>query len=199
MSKYQDLVNIIDSLRNEAPENYKRYHPTSDDDVKLMNARSRAFIHLFMKVKFGLTEFLERESYVTDDTSDGGIDAYYIDYAEKVIYLIQSKFRNSDENFQSREIALQDILAMDINRILDGEETDESGTPYNDKILSFIEKISEISDMPKYERKVILLANVKKNVAPQLKRLTGGYNVEIYNFERVYNELVFPLVIISRN
>ena len=77
MSKYQDLVNIIDSLRNEAPDNYKRYHPTSDDDVKLMNARSRAFIHLFLKVKFGLTEFLERESFITDDTSDGGIDALW--------------------------------------------------------------------------------------------------------------------------
>lgn len=48
--------------------------------------------------------------------------------------------------------------------------------------------------MPKYARKVILLANVKKSIAPQLKRLTGGYAVDIYNFERVYNELVFPLV-----
>lgn len=122
MSKYKDLVNIIDSLRKEAPEAYKRYYPAVEDDVKMMNARSRAFIHLFLKVKFGLTEFLERESYITDDTSDGGIDAYYID---KVIYLIQSKFRNSDGNFQSREITLQEILAMDINRILDGEETDE--------------------------------------------------------------------------
>lgn len=194
MSKYKDLVNIIDSLRNEAPDTYRRYYPPLDDEVKMMNARSRAFIHLFLKVKFGLTEFLERESFITDDTSDGGIDAYYIDYADKVIYLIQSKFRNSGPNFQSREITLQEILAMDINRILDGEETDESGTPYNDKILKFIEKINEISDMPKYARKVIFLANVKKNIAPQLKRLTGGYTVDIYNFERVYNELVFPLV-----
>ena len=174
MSKYQDLVNIIDSLRNEAPESYKRYHPSLDDDVKLMSARSRAFIHLFLKVKFGLTDFLERESFITDDTSDGGIDAYYIDYTEKIIYLIQSKFRNSGANFQSREITLQDILAMDINRILDGEETDESGTLYNDKILKFIEKIGEISDMPKYARKVILLANVKKSIAPQLKRRMYG-------------------------
>lgn len=194
MSKYQDLVNIIDSLRKEAPEDYKRYYPPMDDDVKLTNARSRAFIHLFLKVKFGLTEFQERESFITDGPSDGGIDAFFIDYAEKIIYLIQSKFRNSDQNFQSREIALQDILAMDINRIFDGEETDENGTPYNDKIKSLIEKISEISDMPKYERKVILLANVKKSVAPQVKKLLGGYNVEIYNFERVYNDLVFPLV-----
>lgn len=194
MSKYQDLVNIIDSLRKEAPDTYKRYYPAEDDDVKMMNARSRAFIHLFLKVKFGLTEFLDRESFITDDISDGGIDAYYIDYVDKVIYLIQSKFRNSDANFQSREITLQDVLAMDINRIFDGEETDESETPYNDKILKFIEKINEISDMPKYERKVILLANVKKSIAPQLKRLTGGYAVDIFNFERVYNELVFPLV-----
>lgn len=194
MSKYNDLVNILDSLRAEAPESYKRYHPTADDDGRIMQARARAFIHLFLKVKFGLTEFLEREAFITDDPSDGGVDAYYIDNADKVIYLIQSKFRNSDANFQSREITLQDILAMDINRILDGEETDEYGTPYNDKILAFINEISEISDIPKYTRKVILLANVKKSIAPQIKRLTGGYNAEIYNFEKVYNELVFPLI-----
>ena len=193
MSKYNDLVTIIDSLCEEAPTEYKRYHPFQNDDaIKL--ARSRAFIHLFLKVKFGLTEFLEREAFITDGPSDGGIDAYYIDNEDKAIYLIQSKFRNSDDNFQSKEITLQDLLAMDINRILDGEETDEAGTPYNGKILSLIERINEISDMPRYTRKVIILANVKKSIAPQLKRLTGGYNCEIYNFERVYNELVFPLI-----
>ena len=193
MSKYNDLVTIIDSLCNEAPAEYRRYHPSMNDDAK-RQARSRAFIHLFLKVKFGLTEFLDRETFITDDPSDGGIDAYYIDNEDKVIYLIQSKFRNSDDNFQSKEITLQDLLAMDINRILDGEENDEAGTPYNGKIHAFIERINEISDMPRYTRKVIILANVKKSIAPQLKRLTGGYNCEIYNFERVYNELVFPLI-----
>ena len=193
MSKYNDLVTILDSLCEEAPAENKRYHPSQNDDA-IRQARSRAFIHLFLKVKFGLTEFLEREAFITDDPSDGGIDAYYIDNEDKVIYLVQSKFRNSDDNFQSKEITLQEILAMDINRILDGEETDEAGTPYNGKIQSLIERINEISDMPRYTREVIILANVKKSIAPQLKRLTGGYNCEIYNFERVYSELVFPLI-----
>ena len=194
MGKYDDLVNIIDSMCKEAPVQNKRYHPAKNDNDALMKARSRAFIHLFLKVKFGLTEFLNRETFVTDGPSDGGIDAYFIDRENKVIYLIQSKFRNTDSNFQSKEITLQDLLAMDINRILDGEETDESGTPYNGKILNFIEQLNEISDMPRYTRKVIILANVKKSIAHQVKRLTGGYNSEIYNFERVYNELVFPLI-----
>ena len=194
MSKYNDLVNIIDSLRNEAPAEYRRYHPSEGDDEGLMQARSRAFIHLFLKVKFGLTEFRDREVFITDDPSDGGIDAYFIDREIKIIYVVQSKFRNSDANFQSKEITLQDLLAMDINRILDGEETDEAGTPYNGKIRSFIERLGEISDMPRYTRKVIILANVKKSLAPQLKKLTGGYQCDIYNFERVYNELVFPLI-----
>ena len=52
MSKYNDLVNIIDSLRNEAPAEYKRYRPETGDTDALMQARSRAFIHLFLKVKF---------------------------------------------------------------------------------------------------------------------------------------------------
>ena len=67
MSKYNDLVNIIDSLCNEAPTEYRRYHPAMGNDDSLMQARSRAFIHLFLKVKFGLTEFLDRETFITDD------------------------------------------------------------------------------------------------------------------------------------
>ena len=59
MSKYEDLVNILDILCNEAPQANSRYYPDSTDLEKMNQARSRAYIHLFLKIKFGLTEFLQ--------------------------------------------------------------------------------------------------------------------------------------------
>ena len=195
MSKYDTLVNILDKIRCEAPSENRRYHPSGNDVDKINQARTRAYIHLFLKVKFGIVDFTEREEYVTDGPSDGGIDAYYIDNADKVIYMIQSKFRTTDNNFQSKEIAMEELLNMDIERILDGNETDENGISYNGKILGFIRKIKEISDMPRYRYEVILLANVNPNISNKLRRLTGGFTgVDVYDYNRVYKELVFPLV-----
>ena len=51
MNRYEELINIIDKLRLEAPANYKRYHPEQSEVEKLENARARSFIHLFLKVK----------------------------------------------------------------------------------------------------------------------------------------------------
>jgi hypothetical protein len=194
MNKYEDLISIVDKLRLEAPANYKRYHPDIDEIEKLENARARSFIHLFLKVKFGLTDFNNRENYVTDDTNDGGIDAFYIDEEQKILYFIQSKFRNSDTNFENKEITFEELLSMDIQRIVEGEENYEDGTKYNGKILNFIKRLQSISDLPKYEYEIVLLANVKQSLKPKLNKITGGYPVDIYNFERVYSELVFPLV-----
>ena len=194
MNKYSDLIKIVDSLRLEAPAKYKRYHPNSDELEKLENARGRAFIHLYLKVAFGITDFYDRENFITDDGYDGGIDAYYLDEENKKLFFIQSKFRNSDDNFENKEITLQELLSMDINRIVQGETEGEDGIKYNGKIQNFINHLQSISDLPKYKHEIILLANVKSKLEPQLRKLTGGYPVEIYNFQRVYSELVFPLV-----
>ena len=51
MSKYDDLIKIIDTFRDEAPAEHKRYHPDAENMSGIENARSRAFIHLFLKVK----------------------------------------------------------------------------------------------------------------------------------------------------
>lgn len=194
MSKYEDLINILDILCAEAPECYNRYHPGSDADKKL-HARSRAYIHLFLKVKFGIVSFLDREKYVTDDPSDGGIDAYFIDKDNKKIYFIQSKFRNSDKNFENKEITLQELLSMDVANIMEGEETNEDGEYYNNKIKNLIHVIQDITDLPRYTVKIIILANVNPKLRKsQLNKIADGYNVEIYNNERVYSELVFPLI-----
>ena len=78
MNKYETLVKILDVLRKEAPESYKFYHPVESNTTKLNQARARAYIHLFLKVKFGLLTFEERIKYFTEGTEDTRIDGYYI-------------------------------------------------------------------------------------------------------------------------
>lgn len=194
MGKYDILVNILDNLRYEAPPQYRRYYPSEDERERLDNARSRAFIHLFLKVQYGLVEFNERENYITDDGYDGGIDAYFIDREQKQVTFIQSKFRTNQQNFEQKKIELDEILCMDMGRILEGESKDEEGHEYNGKILAMKQKISVIEDIARYRYRVVLLANLKEYRRSELVRLTGGYPVEVFDHARCYKELVFPVV-----
>jgi hypothetical protein len=193
-TKYSNLVSILDLIRNEAPTINVRYHANFTEPEKLNKARARAFIHLFLKVKFGLTDFTERENLVTDDVDDGGIDGYFIDKGNKKLYFIQSKFRCNESNFENKEITLEELLSMDIQRITTGETTYSNGNRYNNKIQNLIKSLQDISDLPKYEYKVILLANIKLSLEQKIDRIAGGFKVEVYNYERCYNDLVFPIV-----
>lgn len=193
MSKYETLVKILDELRKEAPIEYKRYYPIETDVDGLNQARSRAYIHLFLKVKFGLINFLEREQYITDDPNDGGVDGYYIDQEYKRIYFFQSKFRTNEENFENKNIDLEDLLNMELDRITKGERIDTAGVPFNKKIQKLIGEIQAIDDYPKYKESVILLANLKEKYRDKIKPLTL-FPAEIYDYERCYNDLIFPVV-----
>jgi len=194
-NKYDILVNVLDTIRKKAPEEYKKYHPLDSEFEKLNQARSRAYIHLFLKVKFGILDFLERENYITDESNDAGIDAYYIDVDTKTIYFIQSKFRITKENFENKDIKLSEILSMETDRILDGNICNEEEIKYNNKIQQMISKISDIEDIARYSYKAIILANVKDEIKrSQLQKLTGGLPGEVYNFQRCYTELLFPLI-----
>jgi hypothetical protein len=75
MSKYQTLIKILDKIRAEAPDGYKKYQPPTNNIEQINQARAKAYIHLYLKVKFGIYEFLEREDLITDEGEDGGIDA----------------------------------------------------------------------------------------------------------------------------
>lgn len=193
MSKYQTLVTILDELRKEAPINYKKYYPLETEVDKTNHARSLAFIHLFLKVKFGLLGFAERENYITDDTDDGGVDGYFIDTENEHIYFIQSKFRNNGDNFENVNIELDEILKMELDRITKGETDGLNGRPYNSKIQTLISSINEISNKPKWKEIVIILANVKDKHKDKINQLTL-FPTEIFNFEKVYDDLVFPVV-----
>jgi hypothetical protein len=63
--KYETLLKIIDQLRLEAPEKQSsRYRPPLTEVEKINAARSRAFIHLYLKVFFGILDFQAREKYI---------------------------------------------------------------------------------------------------------------------------------------
>ena len=193
MTKYEILIKILDSIVYEAPEKYSKLY--GRENTEQYNASlSRAFIHLFLKVRFDLLDFEEREHFVTDGANDGGIDGYYVDKENRQLFLFQSKFRHSEDNFKNKEISLHELLAMEINRILSGEDTNESGVPYRGKIKQLQREVSEIDDLPRYTYKIMIFANLKSIKESDLKRITGGYGVEIIDSERCYNDFVFPII-----
>ena len=194
MNKYQCLVNILDRLRFDAPPEYKRYRPKSDDENALNQARSKSLIHLYLKVNFGILDFKTRERLITDKSFDAGIDAYYIDSENKRVFFVQSKFRTTEENFENKDISFDELLKMDIARVIDGETKDENGNEYNGKIKQLQRELSALPDVGRYSYEVIIIANISTFKQSQLKKLTGGFSAEVFDNERVYKELVFPVV-----
>ena len=76
--RYLIVLNILDEICKEAPDQYKSYKPLPSNIEKLNQARSKAYIHLYLKVKCGLVNFKARHALITDKGGDGGVDAYYI-------------------------------------------------------------------------------------------------------------------------
>jgi AIPR protein len=192
---YDMLCKVLDALRQEAPSSDPIYNPPSGNHDAVIQARSRALLHLFLKARFGLIHFAERECLVTDGSGDGGIDAYYIDQRNKLIYVLQSKFRATAVNFSSTNMTPSDLLKMDVARILKGEKRDEKGAPYNEWITKRLQKaIQKLTDAGSYTTNVVLLGNTKTFSPLQLKRLVEGYKVDQYPHDRAYKDLLFPII-----
>jgi hypothetical protein len=191
---YDTLCKVLDSLRSEAPTTVAIYHPPAGNSDGLIQARSRALLHLFLKARFGMIDFAEREALVTDGKYDGGIDAYYIDKKNKRIYILQSKFRATSANFANTNMTPTDLLKMDVKRIMSGEKSAEDGTPYNSKIHSMQKAVQKVTDIGSYSTHVVLLGNTKSLSQGQLHKLIDGYVPDQISHERAYQELVFPVI-----
>jgi hypothetical protein len=191
--KYRMLVSILDRLNLEAPSSYKTYRPLPEEAEAVQHARSLAFIHLLLKVKFGVPDFLSRHRQITDGSQDGGMDAYHIDTERKKLYMIQSKFRNTARNFTEKLMDAQELIKMEVARITKGEETDSNGNPFNDKILAFQKEIRNIRDIAKYDYVVLLLGNVYQFNDEQIRRLIDNTYYEIFDADKAYEKLIFPL------
>lgn len=194
--RYDTLCRVLDSICAEAPLSLTEYHPPSTNPDARIQARSRALLHLYLKAKFGLISFDVRERYVTDGKFDGGIDAYYIDERTKHIHILQAKFRATAENFASSDITASDLLKMDVARILKGgEKKDEQGNRYNDRILRHLVKdFQQVPDIANYTTKVVVLGNNKRFTDKEIGRLVEGYPVDQLPHDRLYSELMFPVV-----
>ncbi|MCI8267610.1 MAG: hypothetical protein HFH78_14455 [Lachnospiraceae bacterium] len=191
MNKYDTLLNILDNICNTAPDNFKSYCLQEKSEDEKNQIRSKAFIHLYLLVKFGLEDFKSRHDLITDGIADGGLDAYFIDAETKYIYLFQSKFRTNSQNFENKDISVDELMAMEIDRIVEGKIESEDGNTYNRKIQGFQKKLSDICDLPRYKFKIIILANLKSDKL--LNKLFGSYERDIFNYQRTYKELVFPM------
>jgi hypothetical protein len=190
------LVRVLDGIRREAAGTRlaARYAIASTETDDIWQARSRAYVHLYLKVMFGIMDFEERETYVTDGTQDGGIDGYFIDTTTRTIFLLQSKFRNTEQNFENKPIELDELLSMQIRRVLSGENADENGVKYNGKILRLQRRVFEILDIGRYKPRVLILANLQPMSPEKLLKVTDGYAVEVVAFDKSYNELLYPVL-----
>jgi hypothetical protein len=191
--RYVTLINILDWIRNNAPseKEYKRFHSKIPDDMDF--SRGQAFIHLFLLAKFGIESFDERAQLISDGPNDGGLDAFYISEAERTVYLIQSKFKNTASNFRGEAISAADLVKMELERILQGDTTDSNGNTYNPKILEFQVKFNQATKKQVFKNKVIFLANIKSLNDFQIRKLTANLDYETFDFERSYLELVKPV------
>lgn len=192
--KYATLTNVLDKICLEAPAQNKKYHPEEGNEERRNQARSRAIIHLYLKVMFGKLNFESREHYITDGPNDGGIDAYYIDNEKRKIYFIQSKFRANEKNYETKEISLNELISMQVDRITEGCTEDENGNKYNGKIQQLIRELKNIDNIGRYSYEIIFLANLTQYTNTQIKKITGGFSACVFNFEKVYEELLFPVV-----
>src|SRR6185437_229405 len=104
MTRYELLINVLDRLRAEAPATFKTFHPDPKNIEAIGHARSLAYVHLLLKVYFGLLTFAERDEWITEGTEDGGVDAYFIDLDRRILYFVQSKFRQTEANFEERHV-----------------------------------------------------------------------------------------------
>jgi hypothetical protein len=193
MLRYETLVGMLDKIREEAPEGYRSYHPDISDTEALSLARSKAFIHLFLKVKCGMSKFRERHEFITEGTQDGGVDAFFLDTENKRLFLIQSKFRTTGVNFECRSLTADDLVRMEIRRILRGCRKDSRGNEFNSKIKVFQNLWAGIPDHANYKCRVIILGNIHNYSNSQIERLVDNMDFEIFDFEKTYKGLVLPL------
>jgi len=195
MIKYDVLVSILDEIRNKAESDLDFFLPERGKTT-LENARSRALIHFFLKSRFGILDFKAREELITEGTYDGGIDAYFINTEDKIIYLIQCKFRASSGGYAKKEIDNKDLWKMDLERITTGETKDVAGNSYDKKILNFQKALRGLKNKSEFKFVTVIAANLNEL---QKKYILTTYfpkkwEIHVFNYERVYDDLLFPYV-----
>lgn len=193
--KYKLLEKVLDKIITESP---RHLAPSLDNQEQIYQARGRALIHLYLRTSFGILEYENAERFITDGTHDGGLDAYYIDEENKRIYLIQSKYRTTKENFEDKAVDGYDLFKMELKRIVNGDEkSDVEGYRFNSKVISFQTKLKDIGNIGRYKFILVFIGNIPNNLAPdRLNQVTGQvcHEVEVINGDAVYMKLLLPFL-----
>ena len=193
--KHKLLNGVLDNIAELAPVDFKKYHPKIDDINGQIHKYSRAQIHLFLRVRFGILDFIGVENQITDDTGDGGLDAYHIDEEKKIIYLIQSKYKITPEGYLNDNVDWREFFKMELNRIVQGESVSMSGIQYNGKIRIFQKKIKDISDIARWKYVLIYLGNVPSTISKKnLLEISGNVcdTAEVFHGNDFYNQVLIP-------
>ncbi len=188
--QFETLLNIIDHIREQAPASLRSiYLPPPRREERVKQARARAYIHLYLMVKHGLLDFVEREKFICDGRQDGGLDAYYIDHETKTRTLIQSKFHMTERNFEVDQMSIDELSKMEIDRILRGEKKTSYGKTYNPSVRRLQRELKTTRGI--FKNNLVLLANVP-HTDYKIKKAIGYDQFEVFGFDRSYSELVFP-------
>lgn len=195
MNLYNTLIKILDEIRLESDSSSSMYRPELGK-ATLIQSRSRALIHFFLKSNFGLLSFEEREKLITEGEFDGGLDAYYIDSVARKIYLIQSKFRNNARNYKNSDIKNEELWRMDLERITKGEKKDLDGNNYNKNIYRFQKKIQSIDSLADYVYEVVIIANLNEIQKKYIIKtfFPKKFTIKIFDHKSVNKELLFPYI-----
>ncbi len=193
--KHNLLKKTLDDIATSAPEELQIYHPDEDNENAQIHKYSRAQIHLFLRVRFGILDFSVVENQITDGTGDGGLDAYHIDENEKVVYLIQSKYKTTPEGYLNSNVDWREFFNMELDRIMQGEAGSISGNEYNGKIKAFQGQIKNIPDIGRWKYRLIYLGNVPSAIAKEkLLNISGGVcrDTEVLHGNDFYNQVLIP-------
>jgi len=193
--KHNFLNGVLDNIAKLAPDEFKKYHPKAGDVEGQTHMYSRAQIHLFLRVRFGILDFMTAEDQITDDAGDGGLDAYHIDEEKKIIYLIQSKYKITPEGYLNGNVDWREFFKMELDRITQGESVSMSGIQYNGKIGIFQKKIKDISDIARWKYVLIYLGNVPSAITKKnLLEVSGNVCdiAEIFYGNDFYNQVLIP-------
>lgn len=193
--KHNLLKKTLDGIAVSAPSKLSIYHPDENDQDAQIHKYSRAQIHLFLRVRFGILDFGVVEDQITDDTGDGGLDAYHIDEDKKTIYLIQSKYKTTPDGYLNNDVDWREFFKMELDRIVRGEAGSIAGSEYNGKVKSFQRKITNISDIGRWKYALVYLGNVPSAISKEnLLSISGGVcqDAEVLHGNDFYNEVLIP-------
>lgn len=135
------------------------------------------------------------ENQITDDTGDGGLDAYHIDEDKKTIYLIQSKYKTTPEGYLNNDVDWREFFKMELDRIVRGEAGSITGNEYNGKVKIFQQKVANISDIARWKYALVYLGNVPSAITKaNLLSISGGVCVdaEVLHGNDFYNQVLIP-------